>query len=217
MLILRAMQNKIIAAIAITIGLAMGGGAIWAWKISQTDTKAIRQAAQAITDNTSSAATTGALSPAANNAVGTGTQSQPQQTTGTQAQPNNQQSSEVTFDPAQFGRYDKYKDTQSAAYATIKEGTGAEATQGKKVSVNYRGWLTDGKVFDENVDATKPFSFTLGGGQVIPGWEQGVAGMKVGGERLLIVPPVVGYGATGNGPIPGNAVLVFDVKVVAVE
>lgn len=214
------MHNKIIAAIAVTIGLAMGGGTIWIYKISQPNNKAARQATQTVADNTS--AVTGALSPAANNtasslSAGTGTQSQPQQTTGTQAQPNNQQSSEVTFDPAQFGRYDKYKDTQSAAYATIKEGTGAEVTQGKKVSVNYRGWLTDGKVFDENVDATKPFSFTLGGGQVIPGWEQGVAGMKVGGERLLIVPPVAGYGTAGNGPIPGNAVLVFDVKVVAVE
>jgi FKBP-type peptidyl-prolyl cis-trans isomerase len=208
------MQNKVFAAIAIMIGLALGGGAIWIYMISQPDNKTAKQAAQAVADDTSAA--TGALSPTTNNSAGaigngTGPQSPTQQTTG------NQQSGEVTFDPAQFGRYDKYKDSQSAAYATIKEGTGAEATQGKKISVNYRGWLTDGKVFDENVDGSKPFSFTLGTGQVIPGWDQAVAGMKVGGERLLIVPPAAGYGAAGNGPIPGNAVLVFDVKVVAVE
>jgi FKBP-type peptidyl-prolyl cis-trans isomerase FkpA len=208
------MQNKVIAAIAITIGLAMGGGAVWIYKVSQPDNKAARQTTQTITDNTSTA--TGALSPAINNPIGaagngTGPQAQSQQPT------SNQQSGDVTFDPTQFGRYDKYKDSQSTAYATISEGTGAEAVQGKKITVNYRGWLTDGKVFDENVDPKKPYSFTLGSQQVIPGWEQGIAGMKVGGERLLIVPPAFGYGATGNGPIPGNAVLVFDVKVVAVE
>lgn len=208
------MQNKIIATIAITIGLAMGAGALWIYKISQPDNKIAKQATQTIANGTSAA--TGALSPTTGNPVGTigngtGPQAQSQQPT------TNQQSGDVTFDPAQFSRYDKYKDSQSTAYATISEGTGAEAVQGKKVTVNYRGWLTDGKVFDENVDPKKPFSFTLGGNQVIPGWEQGIAGMKVGGERLLIVPPAVGYGATGNGPIPGNAVLVFDVKVVSVE
>lgn len=209
------MQNKIIATIAITIGLAMGAGAIWIYKISQPDHKVAHQAAEAITGDTSTV--TRALSPTTtNNSVGaigngTGPQAQPKQTT------TGQQSGEVTFDPTQFSRYDKYKDAQSAVYATISEGSGTEAVQGKKITVNYRGWLTNGTVFDENVDPNKPYNFTLGSHQVIPGWEQGVNGMKVGGERLLIVPPAVGYGTTGNGPIPGNAVLVFDVKVVAVE
>ena len=105
-----------------------------------------------------------------------------------------------------------------------KTGTGAEATRGKQVSVHYTGWLYDpkaadkhGKKFDSSRDHGEPFSFKLGGGQVIAGWDQGVAGMKVGGTRTLVIPSELGYGARGaGGAIPPNATLLFDVELVEV-
>jgi FKBP-type peptidyl-prolyl cis-trans isomerase FkpA len=100
----------------------------------------------------------------------------------------------------------------------LKVGTGAEAVDGKKVSVQYTGWLVDGTKFDSSLDRNQPFSFTLGGGQVIKGWDQGVKGMKVGGKRRLTIPADLGYGSRGAGSaIPPGATLVFDVELVAVE
>lgn len=99
----------------------------------------------------------------------------------------------------------------------LKKGTGEEATNGKTVSVHYTGWLTDGKKFDSSLDRGQPFDFKLGTGQVIPGWDKGVAGMKVGGKRKLTVPPDMGYGPNGMGPIPPNATLVFEVELLAVK
>ncbi len=97
-------------------------------------------------------------------------------------------------------------------------GTGEEATPGKKVTVNYVGTLTDGTKFDSSYDRNQPFSFTLGAGQVIPGWDEGVAGMKVGGKRKLTIPPSLGYGTGGvPGTIPGNATLIFEVELLKVE
>lgn len=126
-------------------------------------------------------------------------------------------SEKATLNPAEFSVYEKYKTSQTALFAEITAGTGAEATTGKKVSVNYRGWLTNGSMFDQNTDTAKPFSFTLGAGNVIAGWEQTIAGMKVGSERLLIIPPTAGYGATAQGPIPASSVLIFDVKLLKIE
>lgn len=97
-------------------------------------------------------------------------------------------------------------------------GTGAEAKSGNAVTVNYTGWLADGTQFDTSVGG-QPFGFTIGAGRVIQGWEQGVAGMKVGGKRRLIIPPALGYGDTGTpgGPIPGGATLIFDVELLTVQ
>lgn len=102
-------------------------------------------------------------------------------------------------------------------------GTGAEAAKGDMVEVNYTGWLSDngkkGKQFDSSVGAGRqPLGFPLGAGKVIKGWDEGVAGMKVGGKRELIIPPTLGYGANGTpgGPIPGNATLIFDVELLKV-
>jgi FKBP-type peptidyl-prolyl cis-trans isomerase len=99
-----------------------------------------------------------------------------------------------------------------------KMGTGAEAVAGKSVLVHYTGWLTNGTKFDSSKDRKEPFSFRLGAGQVIKGWDQGVAGMKVGGVRKLTIPPNLGYGASGAGDaIPPNATLVFEVELLGVN
>jgi FKBP-type peptidyl-prolyl cis-trans isomerase len=100
----------------------------------------------------------------------------------------------------------------------VKVGTGAEATTGKTVDVHYTGWLENGTKFDSSVDRGKPFSFPLGGGKVIKGWDQGVAGMKVGGKRKLTIPASLGYGPRGFPPvIPANATLIFEVELLGVR
>lgn len=97
-------------------------------------------------------------------------------------------------------------------------GTGEEAVAGKKVKVHYTGYLTDGTKFDSSVDRNEPFDFKLGAGQVIQGWDQGFAGMKVGGKRKLTIPSHMGYGARGaGGVIPPNATLIFDVELLGVK
>lgn len=99
----------------------------------------------------------------------------------------------------------------------ITVGTGAEATAGNSVTVHYTGWLTDGTQFDSSLTSGRPFQFALGQGQVIPGWDQGVAGMKVGGTRRLTIPPDLGYGAAGaGGVIPPNATLIFEVQLLSI-
>jgi FKBP-type peptidyl-prolyl cis-trans isomerase FkpA len=104
-------------------------------------------------------------------------------------------------------------------------GAGDEAARGKQVTVHYTGWLYDeaaadhhGRKFDSSRDRSEPFSFSLGAGMVIQGWDQGVAGMKVGGQRTLVIPSSLGYGARGaGGVIPPNATLVFDVELLGVK
>ena len=106
-----------------------------------------------------------------------------------------------------------------------RAGTGAEAMAGRTVTVHYTGWLYDesrpdrrGTKFDSSRDRNEPFSFTLGAGQVIQGWDEGVAGMKVGGQRTLTIPPQMGYGARGaGGVIPPNATLLFEVELLDVK
>src|SRR5215467_13811703 len=112
----------------------------------------------------------------------------------------------------------KPKTTSSGVqYWDITPGTGAVAVSGKKVTVNYTGWLTSGKKFDSSV-GQRPFQFKLGAGQVIQGWDDGVAGMKVGGKRQLKIPPNLAYGRTGvRGAIPPNSTLIFDVQLLDVK
>jgi len=105
-------------------------------------------------------------------------------------------------------------------YEDLHIADGAVAEPGCKVSVHYTGWLTDGSKFDSSVDRNQPFQFGLGAGQVIRGWDEGVAGMSVGSKRKLTIPPALGYGAAGaagaGGVIPGNATLVFEVELLEI-
>ena len=103
-------------------------------------------------------------------------------------------------------------------YQDVTEGNGTEATADRTVSVHYTGWLPNGEKFDSSRDRNEPFSFTLGAGQVIAGWDEGVAGMKVGGRRKLVIPADLGYGTAGAPPaIPPGATLVFDVELLDVR
>ena len=103
-------------------------------------------------------------------------------------------------------------------YVVVKPGDGAVAQAGRMVSVHYSGYLTDGTKFDSSVDRGQPIQFTLGVGQVIKGWDEGVAGMKVGEQRKLIIPPDLAYGPQGHPPvIPPNSTLIFDVELMGAQ
>jgi len=116
------------------------------------------------------------------------------------------------------GEGDMMEDVSELQIEDIEVGTGEEAVEGKKISVHYTGTLTDGTKFDSSLDRGEPFSFTLGAGQVIQGWDQGFAGMKVGGKRKLTIPSDLGYGERGVPPsIPPNSTLIFDVELLGVE
>jgi FKBP-type peptidyl-prolyl cis-trans isomerase len=115
---------------------------------------------------------------------------------------------------------DKERETMSGGLQSedLKVGSGAEAKSGHTVAVHYTGWLTNGTKFDSSLDRGQPFSFQLGAGRVIKGWDEGVAGMKVGGQRKLTIPPELGYGARGAGAvIPPGATLVFEVELLSLR
>ena len=108
--------------------------------------------------------------------------------------------------------------TSGLQFIDVKVGTGASPQTGQTVEVNYTGWLADGTKFDSSLDKGQTFSFVIGIGKVIPGWDEGVASMKVGGQRRLIIPPGLAYGANGYPPvIPANAQLTFDVELLSIK
>ena len=102
-------------------------------------------------------------------------------------------------------------------YLDLVQGTGLTPQEGQNILVHYTGWLTTGRKFDSSLDRGQPFSFNLGKGQVIRGWEEGVATMKLGGKRKLIIPSQLGYGTRGVGDIPPDAVLVFEIELLAIR
>lgn len=123
--------------------------------------------------------------------------------------------------PDTFKSYDQYKDSPNTMFGEIKTGTGTEVKANSKVAIYYKGYLTDGTLFDQTrqneAGELQPFMFTVGANEVIPGMEQGIIGMKVGGIRRVIIPPKLGYGGQGQGPVPANALLVFDVELIVVQ
>lgn len=164
---------------------------------------------------------TGGLSVSSNSGSNSTTQAAgTQQPSPTPAQSSSPSASNP-FDPTTFAQYDKYKTDKGALFADVQAGTGAALTVNHKAAVYYRGWLTSGSKFDESRLGSDgkmtPFIFTLGSHQVVPGWEQALDGMKVGGVRLVIVPPSVGYGTTAQNGIPANSVLVFQVQLAEVQ
>ena len=133
--------------------------------------------------------------------------------------PNNTESlnsSQTATDQAIQGAQNKYQITELKIEDTVV-GTGDEALAGKQVTVHYTGTLTNGTKFDSSLDRGQPFTFTLGAGEVIQGWDEGVAGMKVGGKRKLTIPPEMGYGPMAISTIPANSTLLFDVELLKVE
>jgi hypothetical protein len=102
-------------------------------------------------------------------------------------------------------------------YEDLQVGNGAAAKSGDSVTVNYTGWLQDGTKFDSSIDGGQTYDFTLGAGNVIAGWDEGVVGMQVNGTRLLVIPPTLGYGSTGNASIPADSTLIFEVQLVAIK
>ena len=123
--------------------------------------------------------------------------------------------------PVDFEQYEQYANLETAQYQDSVIGDGQEALIGDTLAVLYKGWLTDGRLFDQSrtneLGQLEPFIFKLGAGQVIQGWEQSMVGMKEGGKRRLVIPSVLGYGETGQDPIPPNAMLIFDVELVQVQ
>ena len=109
------------------------------------------------------------------------------------------------------------KTASGVQFWDLKKGSGEVAVVGKRVKVHYTGWLTNGTKFDSSRDRYEPFIFILGQGMVIKGWEEGVAGMKVGGQRQLRIPPELGYGARQIGSIPANSTLIFDIELLEVK
>ena len=117
---------------------------------------------------------------------------------------------------SELASYAQYKDGQQALFGELIIGTGSVAVMNKRVAVYYKGWLTDGTVFDQSKVGT-PFVFAPGEHKVIAGWESDILGMKVGGKRRFIIPSVVGYGSQATGKIPANSLLIFDVELLEVE
>jgi FKBP-type peptidyl-prolyl cis-trans isomerase len=123
--------------------------------------------------------------------------------------------------PDSFEIYEEYATSKSSLYIDLVAGRGAEAMAGDSVAVIYKGWLTNGQLFDQSrineQGQIEAFGFEIGAGQVIPGWEQTIIGMKEGGKRRLVIPSEFGYGPNGQGSIPANSMLIFDVELYSIQ
>ncbi len=189
------MSNKMLVIIIVILIAVLG---VMVWKITRPKKEALMQDTN-IQQNTVSSEPANSqqnvIGQANNNAV------QPQ--------------AAVNQEPPNFK---EIKDTGSLQAIVLTEGTGATVVAGDTVAVHYTGWLTSGTKFDSSLDRGQPFSFQVGTGSVIAGWDQGVVGMKVGEKRRLVIPSELGYGAAGAGAsIPPNSTLVFDVQLLGIQ
>lgn len=232
-------QNKksIVIAVVVTAVVVIGLGAGGLFAYTQLNKKVVLNNGAAsiesstLAANASSSLSNDSSSPSSlsvSDSTSSGTQSLGQLggSTSTGAQGSTQgnssnSSNSQSPDPASFSQYDQYKSKTEALFGDIKVGSGATVGQTSKVAVYYKGWLTNGQMFDQSRTGSdgklQPFVFTMGQHQVITGWEQAIYGMKVGGTRLIVVPPAVGYGNTAQGSIPPNSVLVFEVQLLDLQ
>lgn len=179
------------------------------------------------TSTSNSGGIAGSLTPSAGDAIrldGQNDSTAPESTqqNNTQSETLNQATGAPT--PEMLKSYEQYADKTEVYFADIIAGpaAGAVAEPGKRAAVYYKGWLTNGTLFDQSKTDAKgdlqPFVFEIGGGQVIKGWDQGILGMRVGGKRRLIIPPSLAYGAAGiKDVIPANSLLVFDIELLATQ
>jgi peptidylprolyl isomerase len=136
----------------------------------------------------------------------------------TQNEGRKQESAPAAPAPAQKGGGNLVTTPSGLQYEDLVPGSGDSPQPGKQVTVHYTGWLTNGTKFDSSVDRNEPFTFIIGAGQVIPGWDEGVMSMKIGGKRKLVIPSQLGYGVAGAGSdIPPNATLVFEVVLLDIK
>ncbi len=213
-------------------GLTAGGYAVWrhyhVWKVSVVNNQSAKNATPP-SDNISlqeaapTASNSGGLSvdTSANSANPAQLGSGQSKTSSTGSSSAISSSSASAPGPETFGQYDQYKTAQNALFGDIKVGTGNEVKAGSKVAIYYKGWLTNGTLFDQSRAGSdgklQPLIFTVGNHEVVVGMEQDMVGMKVGGVRRMIIPPAAGYGANAQGPIPANSVMVFDVELLDMQ
>lgn len=124
---------------------------------------------------------------------------------------------EVSLTPTQGQNQNMQQNITELTIEELKEGSGEAVKSGDSVEVNYLGTFLDGKKFDSSYDRNETFSFNVGAGQVISGWDQGLVGMKVGGKRKLLIPSDLAYGPNGSGPIPSNTPLVFEIELISIK
>lgn len=221
------MQNKHWIGVGV-ISLVIVGmvGGFFVWHSKQNESVSLGAASNNVpaeTEASSGANSAGSLSASSNSAQNLGQINPTSTKTSSQSGSGGSSGSSDSqgIDPSKFGEYDKYKAESKVLFGDLKAGDGATAADGQTATVVYKGWLTNGQLFDQSKTNAEgkleAFQFKIGAGQVIAGWEQGITGMKVGGVRLLVVPPAVGYGTTDHGPIPANSVLVFQVQLVDVK
>lgn len=216
------LKNKYVVwssvGLLVLLSVAAGGWGIWMQR--QNSSRAAQAALAASQNDNAGTGSSGPITISAGNMNGTplsdGSSTNQSSSTAADSDTVNK-----LLDPTTFSKYDSYKDKQTASYADLNIGSGTAIADGSQVSVLYKGWLTDGKLFDQSRAGSdgklQAFTFTEGQHQVIAGWEEGLAGAKPDGVRLLIIPPAAGYGAQGNSTIPGNSVLIFQVQILQVR
>lgn len=213
-------ESAITVFLVICIGLVCAGGyAAWVYfnsdDTTQADTRNVKKASTKKSNNNNVPLDNSNALPLSTNELGQIGGASP-----TNSSENTPTATATT--PESFAQYEQFKDSTDALYADIQKGTGKAIEAGSKVAIFYKGWLTDGTLFDQSRKGEdgnlQPFLFTIGAREVIPGMEQAIFGMKTGGTRRLIIPPTVGYGEQGQEKIiPPNSVLVFDVQLLAVQ
>lgn len=200
----------------------IGGGLWWHGHSGNGQQGLAEQAASSDQSSSDDTGSTGGLNVSSGNASDLGQLSSNQSSNKSNGSDSGSGSSGSNgVDPSTFSQYDKYKNEKNALFADVQKGTGAALTAGRKATVYYKGWLTNGALIDQSpVDSKgqpQPYMFTMGAHQVILGWEEAMYDMKAGGTRMLIIPPAAGYGSKGQGAVPPNAVLIFEVQLLKVR